>query len=219
MNLKNQIDSPHTIKFINFKSKTGPLQVLWLLIEIIVFLICLILVIASYMISLPEVELVAGTIPRDPREMISLKQFPNLQIKMDVIGFVKNKNYLPLPASLYVKGSIDSDDPQDRIIYGDMENIVIMPGKFSVVVPVTGNINLFESRIRSLRSVLDSCGITSEYGDRTPIKFNIYADTYIGYGVFKVFLKTLILKIELPCPLVEKTLGPILLGYANNLIF
>jgi hypothetical protein len=80
-----------------------------------------------------------------------------------------------------------------------------MPRKKSVVqVPVVANINLFESKIRSLSIVLDACGITSEVEGRTPINFNIYADAYLGYGTFSIFLKTLILKIELPCPLVIK---------------
>jgi hypothetical protein len=55
------------------------------------------------MITLPEVDLVAGTIPRNPRDTISLKELPNLQVNMNVIGYVNNKNWLPLPVSLNVK--------------------------------------------------------------------------------------------------------------------
>ncbi|KXN68860.1 hypothetical protein CONCODRAFT_8824 [Conidiobolus coronatus NRRL 28638] len=193
------VSQPQPKKFLNFKSKMGPLQVLWML---------------------PEVELVAGTIPRNPRDSISLKELPNLQINMDVIGYVNNKNWLPLPVNLNVKGSIDSENSADRVIFGKLQNIIVMPlKKFVVQAPVVGNINLFESKGRSLRIVLDACGITSEVEGRAPININIYADAYLGYGMFSIFLKTLILKTELPCPLVEQNLAPIVLGAVNNLLF
>jgi hypothetical protein len=83
-----------------------------------------------------------------------------------------------------------------------------MPLKKQVVeVPVVGNLNLFDSKSRNLRIVLDSCGVTSEDPGRSPITFNVYADAYLGYGVLSIYLKTLNFKSLLPCPIVIKNLN------------
>jgi hypothetical protein len=71
-----------------------------------------------------------------------------------------------------------------------------------VEVPVVGNLNLFDSKSRNLRIVLDSCGVTSEDPGRSPITFNVYADAYFGYGILSIYLKTINFKSHLPCPLV-----------------
>jgi hypothetical protein len=90
------------VKFQKFTSKAGPLQVLFFLVEIIVTIICVVLIISIYIITLPEVELIAITIPRNPRDTIDLSELPNLKINMNAIGYVYNRNLIPLPATMIV---------------------------------------------------------------------------------------------------------------------
>jgi hypothetical protein len=90
------------VKFQKFTSKTGPLQVLFFLVEIIVTIICIVLIISIYILTLPEVELIAITIPQNPRDTVDLRELPNLKINMNVIGYVSNRNLIPLPVTMIV---------------------------------------------------------------------------------------------------------------------
>ncbi|KXN68859.1 hypothetical protein CONCODRAFT_8823 [Conidiobolus coronatus NRRL 28638] len=189
---------------VQFNAKTGPFQVLWLLIECFAVLICVILIISSYMIRIPEIEIVGGTIPKNPGDIISFQQLPDLVVSMDVIGSVTNNNLFPVPASIYIKGAIDSNNPADRT---------------TIQAPVTGKINLFEPGSRTLRLIFDACDIFSTEGGRSTLKANIYADAYLGYGIFSVYLKTINTVVELTCPLIDQNLSEVILGSVNNLLF
>ncbi|KXN69176.1 hypothetical protein CONCODRAFT_8466 [Conidiobolus coronatus NRRL 28638] len=207
-----------TKRLPKYNVKCSLFQFLVYILEIIVLIVCIVLIVSNYILITPELNLKSTSLLQNPRNILSLQNFPQITINSNINAVVSNWNLIPLPISFDVRASINSDDPADKVIVAQVRNFVLLPRRQNyATIPITANLNLFQDNMKSLLQLLDACGMLGQ--DRTMIKINVYADAYIGYWPIAIPVKNLNFKGQyLPCPMSERSLGEIALLAANQLL-
>ncbi|KXN69168.1 hypothetical protein CONCODRAFT_8456 [Conidiobolus coronatus NRRL 28638] len=193
-----KIKSPRRDKKLqHFRTRWSIWQLLYVSIQAFAALLCLILIVSCYLISIPTFELTITTLNKDPSLTLDLSQFPNIVYYVTVYAKVENKNIFPLPVSFTAKASIASENPADYL--------------------VTASATIVSKNMKTATLALDACGMFGS--ERTGLIGNMKATAYFGYGVVSIPLKTLVRNnMAIICPLLEQNLAELLLGLLNGLL-
>jgi hypothetical protein len=86
-----------------YRVKCSLFQFLVYILEIIVLIVCIVLIVSNFILVTPELKLKSTSLLQNPRDILSLQNFPQITINSNINAIVSNWNLIPLPISFDVK--------------------------------------------------------------------------------------------------------------------